>query len=317
MKPIYILTPYWIRTGGPEAQHQLSDALLEQGFDARLVYYTPDDISGYGEENGRIVPWVGIPKLFPERTAPSFEEYARYKINPVRSLDCSTPCVVVLSETLVHLTPMFPDHVTVLIWWLSVDNAFGALGQVNLNQLRKANVRHAYQSRYAERFSDALGFVGVGQLTDYTVDLSEYATPLPWGERPKLVTLATGRKVIADLDAVIAELQALDPAIECVRIENMSRAQVAALYAKARVHIDLGNFPGKDRGPREATTMGCCPLAAHAGAADETGAFLCGSTDPAAIAESAIALMRGEPQFFMAPERQTFFREAREIFSGL
>ena len=316
MKPIYILTPHWVRTGGPEAQHQLSDALLEQGFDARLVYYVPSDISGVSEENGQIVEWVGIPKEFPDYPAPSFPEYARYRINPVRSIDCSAPCVVVLSETLAHLAPMFPDHVTVLIWWLSVDNAFGALAKVNLHYLRRPNVKHVTQSEYAARVCDALGFVSEGMLSDYTVDLTEYATPLPWSERPKLIAYNANKKVIADWPAIIFELAKLDPEIECLPVQG-SRKEVADLFAAARVYVDLGSFPGKDRMPREATIMGCCPIVAHVGAANETGAFVIGSTEPKAVAEMALQLMRGLPQFFNAPEREIFFGEVREVFSDL
>lgn len=323
MKPIYILTPHWIRTGGPEAQHQLSDALLTQGFDARLVYYVPSDLAGVGEENGQLVEWVGIPKEFPDYPAPSFEEYAGYRINPVRSIDCSKPCVVVLSETLAHLTPMFPPHVTVLLWWLSVDNAFGALAKVNLNYLRRQNVQHAVQSEYAGRVCDALGFVTIGMLSDYTTDLSHvwrwsWSTANTYRPRPKLIALnATHRKVIADLDAVVAAIHARDPSIECVKVQNMSRGDVLALFGRARVYVDLGNFPGKDRMPREAMLMGCAALALPVGAASETGAFICGGTDPASVADSVMMLMDSKPAQAVSTERGIFFGEVAAIFGLL
>ena len=320
LKPIYILTPHWIRTGGPEAQHQLSDALIEQGFDARLVYYVPGDISGVGEENGRIVPWLGIPKQFPDYAAPSFEEYARYRINLVRSIDCSKPCVIVLSETLAHLTPLFPAHVTVLIWWLSVDNGFDALSKVNLNHLRKPNVKHVAQSQYARRVVEALGLGFAGMLSDYTVDLSEYAAPLPSSDRPKLAAFATGRKVIADLDAIISEIAALDPEIECVKIENFSRPQMAELFARARVYVDLGNFPGKDRGPREAASMGCAPLVRADGAGFEaTTSLWLPDTNPCAVASAVVTEMRVRNNWrpWIGVERAQFTLEVNAVFNGL
>lgn len=315
MKPIHIFCPHYIRTGGPEALHQLSDALLEQGLEARLVYFNEADISGVGEENGRRVPWLGIPKQFPDYGC-SFEEYGAYKANRVRSLDCSAPCVVVLPETLAHMVRLFPDHVTVLIWWLSVDNAFGALSHVNLNHLRKPNVLHAPQSEYAARVLDALGLISAGPLSDYTVDLTRYAAPLPWAERPSLVAFNTNHKVTADWPGVITELSKRDPAIECVPVGG-SRADMAALFARARVYVDLGSFPGKDRMPREATTMGCIPLVSAAGASAETGAFVLGSTDPGDVADHVLMHMKGKPQFFSAPEREIFFGEARAVFSAL
>lgn len=311
-----------LRTGGPEAVHQLSDALLSQGFDARLVYYTEVDllqkmaqidvqsyaITGYAEH------W-SIPAEFPEREN-QIEDYAHYRTELARALPDEEGAVIVLPETLCHFASWF-KRAKVLIWWLSVDNAFTALGRFNVNHLRAANVYHATQSQYAARFIDALQFPSLGMLSDYTVDLTHYARPLPWDERPKLVAIATGRKVIADLDAIVARIQERDPEIECVKIANFSRLQMADLFAKARAYVDLGNFPGKDRGPREAMAMGCVALAGHAGASDETGAFVVGSTEPEAIAEHVVMHMRGEPQFFAAPEREIFYKEAANVFAQL
>lgn len=315
MKPIYILCPHWIRTGGPEAEHQLSDALIEQGFDARLVYYGADDFS-VRNEKGEHVGW-GLLREFPNYPAPSFPDYANYRIKPERTIDLDQPCVVVLPETLAHITKLLPDHVTVLIWWLSVDNAFGALGHINLNHLRKPNVLHAPQSEYAGRVLDALGLVSAGPLSDYTVDLTKFATPMSWEDRPPLVLFNANHKVIANWPAIVMEVAKLDGEISCQALASTDRANMARLFATARVYVDLGSFPGKDRMPREATTMGCCAIVSHAGASGETGAFVCGSDEPAAIADLIVTLARGRPQFFNAPEREIFFQEARCVFSEI
>lgn len=317
MKPIYISCAHWIRTGGPEALHQLSDALLEQGFDARLVYFNEADVSGVGRaDDGSIKQWLGVPKLFPEYACP-FEEYAHYRANLARSIDCSEPCVIVLPETLAHMTPLFPPNVTVLIWWLSVDNGFGALAKINLNHLRKANVWHAAQSRYAAGVLEALQMRSAGMLSDYTIDLTQYATPLPMAERPKLALFNANHKVIADLDAIIAEIAVLDPEIECVKIAGQSsRQEMAELFARARVYVDLGNFPGKDRGPREARAMGCVPIVSESGAGRETCGWAIKHDWPKFIAghvasPSDWALVK-EPN-----ERATFNTEVRDVFSKL
>lgn len=303
---IYIMGLHGVATGGPEATHQLSDALIEQGFDARLVYFKWDDLR------------QGLPVEFPEY-AGFAPEYERYKVKLARSIPDQEGAVVVIPETLAMLAPAF-RQAKVLVWWLSVDNAFGALSGLNLNWLRKPNVFHASQSRYAENFTKALGLNSLGMLSDYTVDLTEYATPLPMAERPKIVAFnARPDKVIADLPAIGDAIAELDPEIHCIAIAGMSRADIAAVFAAARVYVDLGNFPGKDRLPREAASMGCIPLVQDAGAGGVD--LIDWSTDGYSIAGRVAREVQEATQFNWAAqyvgERDTFNTEARDVFTAL
>ena len=313
MKPIYILSLHNVRTGGPEAIHQLSDALLEQGFDARMVYYDFDQIATIEQSP----PQDGYRFGLRENT---IEEYVRYKTNIVDAIPNDPDAIVVLPEVLCHLTPKF-DRATVLVWWLSVDNGFGALSKVNLNYLRAPNVKHAYQSQYARRFLDALGLDCV-PLSDYTTDLSALAAPIPMAERPKLVLFNANRKVIADLDAIIAQIDEMDPCVECIKITGTkSRQEMADLFCYARVYVDLGNFPGKDRGPREAAAMGCVPLIASVGAGktDLQNYAMHSDRDAVTIVrfvndpEQPRAVLRGS----VGSERSVFFNEVGATFGLL
>jgi hypothetical protein len=304
---IFIFALHGVVTGGPEATHQLSDALIEQGFDAQMIYFRWDDLKGG-----------------PLREFPAYEpfapEYARYKAKLTRQAFDDVGHVVVLPETLAHAAPFF-QRAKVLIWWLSVDNAFSALSAINLNYLRRPNVFHASQSRYAEGFVEALGFNSLGMLSDYTVDLTEYATPLPMAERPKIVAFnARPDKVIADLEAIGAEIASLDPEIKCIAIHGMSRPEIAAVFAAARVYVDLGNFPGKDRMPREAARMGCAVLTETAGAGLEFGASA-RYVSRSDIGETAREVVRQVNGFsrFEPPYREcdTFNTEVCDVFSKL
>jgi len=51
-------------------------------------------------------------------------------------------------------------------------------------------------------------------------------------------------------------------------IENMTRKEVIKTLEKAKVYIDFGNHPGKDRLPREAAIMGCCIIVGTKGSAN-------------------------------------------------
>jgi len=314
-KPIYLLCLHNCRTGGPEAIHQLSDALLAQGFDARLLYYQKPDVLNAQTKDGRYIEYWGVPRELPDYLCP-FPEYAHYATRLARSIE--EPGVVVLPETMAHLAPLFPAH-TVLIWWLSVDNGLHALSKAveagSLNLLRGPNVWHATQSRYAEAFVCALQFHSAGMLSDYTTDLTVYADPsTDIEQRPKLAVFAT-KRVTADLQAIVDEIQTRDPEINCVPLASLSRAELAQLLAQARVYVDCGSFPGKDRGPREAIQMGCTPLVFAVGAAMETGAlgFL---NDVAGHVVEHVNHPWPE-QLVLPDERAIFFDEVCNVFSRL
>jgi len=55
--------------------------------------------------------------------------------------------------------------------------------------------------------------------------------------------------------------------IKFVPLINMSRNQVIESLQKAKVYIDFGNHPGKDRIPREAAILGCCVITGKIGSA--------------------------------------------------
>lgn len=319
MKPIYLLCLHGVRTGGPEAIHQLSDALIEQGFDARMVYYTWNQIAALEAAKPQSAYFFG------ERPVP-YAEYERYRVNIADSAPNSPDCIVVLPETLCHLAPKF-DKATVLIWWLSVDNAFGALSKVNLNELRRENVHHAWQSHYARDFIRALMLAEAAPpLSDYTVDLRQYADPMPWEDRPLLVLFNTNYKVVADWRGIVAKVADLDPEIECVPVGG-TREGIAAMFARARLYVDLGSMPGKDRMPREAVLQGCQSLVSFYGGGTDL-MDIGGSRGPFETDKIAGDIVRAvrkplshtferdlQPKVYM--ERPTFFREVRDVFGSL
>ena len=63
------------------------------------------------------------------------------------------------------------------------------------------------------------------------------------------------------------QLIAAAPDLHWAAIENMTPEQVQQLLAQAKVYIDFGTHPGKDRIPREAAISGCCVLTDRRGAA--------------------------------------------------
>jgi hypothetical protein len=260
MKTI-ILIPLGSRTGGPEALHQLSDALLQQGQDAVVWYVMPSDIDGIKDLYSR--------GRFSEDTIldighrqSDIEDYKAYKTVTESRIQLSKEMCLVIPEVYIELVKYF-DFCKNLVWWLSVDNAFGYLanGQVNLNYLRKKNCFHGYQSNYAKRFLDAINLRKNYALSDYTPKFN----PNTPSRTKHSVSINAGGKVIFDVDTMARKIQ---EACECEihLLRNMSRMQVYESLESSKLYIDLANFPGKDRMPREALLRGACVFVAASGA---------------------------------------------------
>lgn len=326
MKTIYIFALYGVRTGGPECTHQLSDALLAQGFDARMVYFewadfveSPGRVGMMAKDEGGRRVYVLPPK------GAVFPEYAHYHTVRATEVPDEPNSIIVLPETLANATVAFPNS-TQLVWWLSVDFGFNALSMTRLNSLRRPNVRHAYQSLYAKTFLDALQMRVVGPLGDYTTDLSVYATPLAMPERaPRVLMTNRPDKIVYDLEAIARRAHELAPDLEFHLFDRLPRERVAELFATSRLYVDFGIFAGKDRMPREAACMGCDVVvgARGAGATDyEEWGFGVADPDDVEGAARLIAARALTPRACpianpLAWEKDRLFAEARDVFAQL
>jgi hypothetical protein len=58
------------------------------------------------------------------------------------------------------------------------------------------------------------------------------------------------------------------PDFRFIPIQNMTREEVIGLLKRAKVYIDFGNHPGKDRIPREAAMLNCCIITNRRGSAN-------------------------------------------------
>ena len=98
-------------------------------------------------------------------------------------------------------------------------------------------------------------------LSDYT---PKYNASTP-ARIKHSVSINAGGKVIFNVDKLAKEIQeACDCEIHLLR--NMSRMQVYESLESSKLYIDLANFPGKDRMPREALLRGACVFVTASGA---------------------------------------------------
>lgn len=250
---IEVVCPGNSTTGGPEAMHQLVDALRGLGHEARIVYFPfdrqfarPDAYAGYDAPQG----------------APTDRP--------------ST--LVILPENKIHFARDFTSA-QIAVWWLSVDNYLGAKHESrasDVQRLFKAVVkrrhvpmramrgyRHFVQSHYAADF-----LARHGLRSEFLMDYL--------GDAHTNVGGRAGRRDIVVYNPNkgrrrIEMLRRDNPGIAFEPIANLSSDGVARLLGDAKIYADFGHHPGKDRMPREAAMAGCCVITGRRGSAAFSG----------------------------------------------
>ena len=263
---IVALYPRGIRTGGPEALHQLVDSLRRSGAEA---YLTPRA----GTEHSERV-----------------DAYGHYDAPEIALAKVPRSATVVFPEVFTDDLLRWQGSQTVL-WWLSVDNS-PALGPLvtsyaehatapvalaklmrkrGLASLQRSRLRrrpaivHCAQSVYAQgAVARWLGSVPE-MLSDYVDVPGGYADLVPATGSP--VVAFNGSKG-AGLARQVAALS--HPSVTFVELVGMTAEEVRRNLRLASVYLDLGPHPGKDRLPREAAIHGCAVLVAARGSAGVT-----------------------------------------------
>ena len=252
---IYVCCPGGLVSGGPEALHQLVDALRRCG-KAAFISYWP--------ESGQF----DIP--------PFYREY-NVEQRPLRDAD---GCLVVFPEVLLHEANRLTRS-RIAIWWLSVDFYFQSLYFHDHLRRRDLSVRsrlrsvqdsdglrahrrsfHLAQSFYAQRFLTERRLSGP-ILCGYIND--EYVTTeggIVNRHREEIIAYNPMRGM-----EVTEALMRLAPDAEWVAISDMGRAEVQSLLKQARLYVDFGSHPGRQRLPREAAISGACVVTGRQGSA--------------------------------------------------
>ncbi|MDA8089118.1 MAG: hypothetical protein M0Z61_02680 [Nitrospiraceae bacterium] len=257
---IFILCPAKAATGGPEAIHQLAYNLRKElNLDARIFYYPPN-----------------VPD-------PVHEAYKMYDIPFVNSIEDGQDHLLIVPEVyegLLNFTRY--NEGRKIIWWLSVDNFYETRHNHYLNLFKVFNVislsfektilkdpfvrqasYHLVQSFYAKKelSGEGLPEERMAVVSDYLNDFF-LNQRIDDGEKENIVAY-NPRKGHEFTQKIIDTARD----VRFVPLIDMTRDEVIGTLKKAMVYIDFGNFPGKDRIPREAAMLGCCVITGKRGAA--------------------------------------------------
>lgn len=280
---VLIACPKGMRTGGPEALHQLGHELMNQGVQVIL-----HDFSLVGRLRKEVADYQEYEPVWSNRVDP-------------KSFD-----LVIVPESFPYVSKSISKWIMTksAIWWLSVDNADykeeisryrGTLPAVlgtwpsffdpnktkpivraaktlqkfekrfRLVKLDPKKVIHFAQSQYAEDFISRAFGKNAFFLSDYIPRRVSETADIATSERTQArvqisYNPAKGGKLVQYLSDIL-------PDVLFVPIQGMSSERVVAALAQSHFYMDLGHFPGKDRLPREAVLAGTPVILAKRGAA--------------------------------------------------
>jgi hypothetical protein len=302
---IAIACPRGVKTGGPEALHQLCHELNSFGVEAFLIN-TRDHESAVSEYEKYNAPWGTVEEL-------------------------PTATHLVVPETVLEIPKSWRDAFSgeIIVWWLSVD--FSSLLEARDYELKKHPLPEEWNPNispletvkafFTITLTHTIEFLGrllptkssnvhkEAQIPPVQIALEDcnhiaqsvYAQTWVFErfrKQPHLVSdyiwrdgskehsapIASAnskstRKLIVAFNAgrgakLVELVRKFFPAgVEFVALKGMSGEIVTETLSRADAYLDLGSFPGRDRTPREAALSNCPVLIPLRGSARHYGDF--------------------------------------------
>lgn len=239
-RKVFLVTPANTVTGGPEALHQLADAIRQRGGEAYVSYYRV----------GTPAHPLGVPAETPQ-------PYRRYDA-PQAAPEDESGNLVVFPEVQPLAARRFSRAATA-IWWLSVDNFLLLNERPQWDELRR-HVNFA-QSHYAAEFLARNGIRSV-PLTDYLND--DFLSPLRRTQYRNAI--AYNIKSAPDVERLKQAAPKLTE-LTWIQLADLPHERVREILSGVGIYVDFGHHPGRDRMPREAALSGACVLTNRRGSA--------------------------------------------------
>lgn len=241
----YCICPAQIESGGPELTHQMCSELLSLGFEAYMYYIV---------EN----------QLEPENVE-ACEKYKKYHTShatDIREVE-REDSIVLFNEGATAFIPHMKSCRKVL-WWMSVDNYKDCTKETDLDIIRNQIEFHLVQSYYA--YDYVKNVVGVAEekiiyVSDYIGE--KYMMKIDDAIPRMNMALYNPKKGLEKIVPLIEKT----PWLKWIPLIKLTEEDMIAYMHIAKIYVDFGNHPGKDRIPREAAICGCCVITNREGSA--------------------------------------------------
>lgn len=260
---IYVVSAGNQVTGGPETLHQFASKLADMNIETRMVYFNPRSYT---------VP----------------ERYKKYNIEVVGKIEDKPENIIVVPETLTFILKKF-KKIKKCIWWLSLDNY---LNQIPSNMIKwkikshklpiciypfvsiylfikrklhfniyKFEIKekiycHLYNCEYVKNY-----LINKGVKEKEMIYLCGPINDVFFNEsvnvKKENIVLYNPQKGREFTEKIILEAKKLNLDYKFIPIVNMTPSEIRNIMARSKIYIDFGEFPGPERIPREAVTLGC------------------------------------------------------------
>jgi hypothetical protein len=192
------------------------------------------------------------------------------------SIKDSVDNVIIIPESMTNLIAKYPLSQK-KIWWLSLDfyEILMNSREKKKNWIRKLlvpykhteyrfepnkTVTHWYQSQRTKEFLLTKKLDNeIAYLCDYVTEL--FFDNLPETFSKENIITYNPKKGLDKIQNYITLL----PQYKWIPLSGMSREEMRDTLRKAKLHIDFGYFPGRDKIPREALISGVCLLTGREG----------------------------------------------------
>jgi hypothetical protein len=233
----------WFASGGPEALHQLCDQLAIEGADATLVYFNGDFEHQY---NGQIKPEYVKYKNIKSVVPHSFDE-----------IDTTNAVFIFPEITSMQLLDSI-KYAKIVFWWLAWNKMDTLQHPVHERMIQACDTRVAYEllEKWGKIDTDKLLMLNAPINSDYLKN--EEAV----NREKNNIILFNPLKGAQHTQQVFDQLNnnSIPQGTIALPLANMTRTQVQNLVGISKIYIDLGEFPGHDRFPRESAVNGCVTL---------------------------------------------------------
>lgn len=243
---IYIVCPGPIgaAAGGIESLHQLCHILNKLNYNAFMVYHAPGNIV-LNEKNKMY-------DIYDTKFALDIEDNA----NNIMIFPEVYVCNVFYDRSFTDWVNVIGPNCQKAIWWLA-----GMDDKHNLSLLR-GNIIHLFQCYHAMLTLKQKGINGYFLSDCIEGSFKKKLQNNAFSHKRDLLVY-NPNKDIEITKNILSRLSGF----ETVALINMNRNEMINMIQNAKVYIDFGHHPGKDRIPREAVLGGCCVIVGLQGSA--------------------------------------------------
>jgi Domain of unknown function (DUF4422) len=253
-KKILVVCPSNTVTGGPEALHQLVAHMRDLGLNAYIVYLPFD------------------------RFAVTPPQYRKYEA-PVGAYEDNEGDLIIFPEVFPMLA-LKVHKAQAALWWLSLENFLerrhvsvlrdkfryfkkclkGERPFFGATTLKK--LIHFSQTEHSTQYLRLCGIEPVPLIDSINEDFLTDKYLHNWAHKDNVILYNPGKG-----KKITSQLIAQNPQWTFIPLKGLSPEEMSKVLYSAKLYIDFGHHPGRDRLPREAAMHGCCLITGRLGSA--------------------------------------------------